>query len=100
MFLKFLDGLERGRFLALTHLQSSDSVWGNGTEASPGICWRDLSPHEPWGSAGAHFQGRFGSGAVPGDPRRGCLKTGCQVPAYCLMSNHFHLVVETPGPKL
>ena len=24
------------------------------------------------------------------------LKTGWQVHAYCLMSNHFHLVVETP----
>jgi REP element-mobilizing transposase RayT len=26
-----------------------------------------------------------------------CQKTGCQVHAYCLMGNHFHLVVETPG---
>lgn len=25
-----------------------------------------------------------------------CLKTGWQVQAYCLMPNHFHLVVETP----
>jgi REP element-mobilizing transposase RayT len=25
-----------------------------------------------------------------------CEKTGWQVHAYCLMSNHFHLVVETP----
>ncbi len=25
-----------------------------------------------------------------------CLKTGWQVHALCLMSNHFHLVVETP----
>src|SRR5436189_1067748 len=24
-----------------------------------------------------------------------CLKTGWQVHAYCLMSNHFHLVIET-----
>jgi REP element-mobilizing transposase RayT len=29
-----------------------------------------------------------------------CLKTGWQVHAYCLMSNHFHLVVETPQPNL
>ena len=29
-----------------------------------------------------------------------CLKTGWQVHAYCLMSNHFHLVVETPQPTL
>jgi REP element-mobilizing transposase RayT len=27
-------------------------------------------------------------------------KTGWQVHAYCLMSNHFHLVVETPQPNL
>jgi putative transposase len=29
-----------------------------------------------------------------------CLKTGWQVHAYCLMGNHFHLVLETPQPNL
>ena len=29
-----------------------------------------------------------------------CAKTGWQVHAYCLMSNHFHLVVETPKGNL
>ena len=29
-----------------------------------------------------------------------CAKTGWQVHAYCLMSNHFHFVVETPQPNL
>ena len=29
-----------------------------------------------------------------------CRKTGWQVHAYCLMSNHFHLVIETPQPNL
>jgi putative transposase len=29
-----------------------------------------------------------------------CSKTGWQVLAYCLMENHFHLVVETPEPNL
>jgi REP element-mobilizing transposase RayT len=29
-----------------------------------------------------------------------CLKTGWQVHAYCLMSNHYHLVVETPNANL
>jgi putative transposase len=29
-----------------------------------------------------------------------CQKTGFQVHAYCLMSNHFHLVVETPNADL
>jgi putative transposase len=29
-----------------------------------------------------------------------CQKTGWQVHAYCLMSNHFHLVVETPRANL
>ena len=29
-----------------------------------------------------------------------CQKTGWQVHAFCLMSNHFHLVVETPSGNL
>jgi REP element-mobilizing transposase RayT len=29
-----------------------------------------------------------------------CAKTGFQVHAYCLMRNHFHLVVETPQVNL
>ena len=29
-----------------------------------------------------------------------CLKTSWQVHAYCLMPNHFHLVVETPQANL
>jgi len=29
-----------------------------------------------------------------------CQKTGWQVIAYCLMRNHFHLVVETPRANL
>ena len=29
-----------------------------------------------------------------------CVKTGWQVHAYCLMPNHFHLVVETPQANL
>src|SRR5580698_3473365 len=29
-----------------------------------------------------------------------CAKTGWQVHAYCLMNNHFHLVIETPQPNL
>jgi hypothetical protein len=29
-----------------------------------------------------------------------CQKTDWQVHAYCLMSNHYHLVVETPNPNL
>src|SRR5580765_3637339 len=29
-----------------------------------------------------------------------CKKTGWQIHAYCLMSNHFHLVVETPRANL
>ncbi len=29
-----------------------------------------------------------------------CLKTGWQGHAYCLLSNHFHLVIETPQPNL
>ena len=29
-----------------------------------------------------------------------CSKTDWQVHAYCLMANHFHLVVETPNPNL
>jgi REP element-mobilizing transposase RayT len=29
-----------------------------------------------------------------------CVKAGWQIHAYCLMPNHFHLVVETPQPTL
>jgi REP element-mobilizing transposase RayT len=29
-----------------------------------------------------------------------CEKTTWQVHAYCLMSNHFHLLLETPQPNL
>ncbi len=29
-----------------------------------------------------------------------CAKTGWQIPAYVLMPNHFHWVVETPQPNL
>jgi putative transposase len=29
-----------------------------------------------------------------------CGKTGWQVHAWCLMRNHFHLVIETPGANL
>ncbi|MEK7684393.1 MAG: transposase [Verrucomicrobiota bacterium] len=29
-----------------------------------------------------------------------CAKTGWQIHAYCLMSNHFHLVLETPHANL
>src|SRR5437016_13676531 len=29
-----------------------------------------------------------------------CQKTGFEVHAYCLMRNHFHLVVETPNANL
>ena len=29
-----------------------------------------------------------------------CQKTGWQVHAYCLMRNHFHLVVEPPNADL
>ncbi len=29
-----------------------------------------------------------------------CQKAGWQVHAYCLMRNHFHLVIETPQPNL
>jgi REP element-mobilizing transposase RayT len=32
--------------------------------------------------------------------RKACQKTGRQVHAYCLMNNHFHLVLETPRANL
>ena len=31
---------------------------------------------------------------------KACQKTGWQVHGYCLMRNHFHLVVETPNANL
>jgi REP element-mobilizing transposase RayT len=33
-------------------------------------------------------------------PGEACVKTEWQVHAYCLMRNHFHLVLETPQPNL
>ena len=39
---------------------------------------------------GAVFEGAWG----------GLREGGWQVHAYCLMGNHFHLVVETPQPTL
>ena len=30
----------------------------------------------------------------------GCAKTAFQIQSFCLMSNHFHLVVETPNANL
>src|SRR5947207_7159760 len=29
-----------------------------------------------------------------------CAKTDCQIHSFCLMSNHFHLVLETPRANL
>ena len=29
-----------------------------------------------------------------------CTRTGWQIHAYCLMTNHIHLVIETPQPNL
>ena len=29
-----------------------------------------------------------------------CVKTGWQIHAYCLIENHFHLVLETPEGNL
>jgi REP element-mobilizing transposase RayT len=29
-----------------------------------------------------------------------CAKTGWEIHAYVLMSNHFHFVIETPNPNL
>jgi putative transposase len=29
-----------------------------------------------------------------------CLKTSWQIHSFCLMSNHFHLVIETPNANL
>ena len=39
-------------------------------------------------------------GAVFEDAWGGLREGGWQVHAYCLMGNHFHLVVETPQPTL
>jgi REP element-mobilizing transposase RayT len=43
---------------------------------------------------------RLGQSASAHDPLSTDLKTGWQVQAYCLMRNHFHLVVETPQANL
>jgi REP element-mobilizing transposase RayT len=41
---------------------------------------------------------RIASASSKPSPR--CALTGWQVHAFCLLPNHFHLVVETPQPNL
>jgi REP element-mobilizing transposase RayT len=50
--------------------------------------------------AAGHFSSIRGSTSFPGTLAGACGKTQWQVHAYCLMSNHFHFVVETPHPNL
>jgi REP element-mobilizing transposase RayT len=35
-----------------------------------------------------------------GTPGQMCARSGLRVHSYVLMSNHYHLLVETPEPKL
>lgn len=43
---------------------------------------------------------RDGSARFSPHPRSNLSETGWQIHAWCLMSNHFHLVAETPQPNL
>ena len=47
-----------------------------------------------------HLPGRSGSRAFLETLGEACAKTGWQVHAFCLMPNHFHLVLETPRANL
>ena len=74
----------------------------HGSQVTSGISERDLSPHESVRgdrreSIFKHDEDRQRFLGTLGEP---CVKTGWQVPAYCLMSNHFHLVIETPQANL
>ena len=55
-------------------------------------------------SRGDHLEVIFRDGKDPdlflATLEEACVKTDWQVHAYCLMSNHFHLVVETPRGNL
>jgi len=41
-----------------------------------------------------------GPGTILETLDEGCVKAGWRVHAYCLMSNHFHLILETPQVNL
>jgi hypothetical protein len=43
---------------------------------------------------------RFGSRTVPENLGEAFQKASFQIQAYCLMSRHFHLVIETPRGNL
>src|ERR1051326_5411770 len=64
---------------------------GNGSQIKNPISGCDLSCGESRRAARGRLRGRSGPP---------CEKTGWQVQAYCLMSNHFHLVIETPQANL
>src|SRR2546429_638442 len=85
----------QSKICRLTELRESASS-GHGAQAARGICRRDLPPdrQEPIFQDDADRQ-RFLE--TLGET---CAKTEWQVHAWCLMGNHFHLVLETPQANL
>ena len=74
---------------------------GNHAEAAAhSIRWSALSCDEPGRRREAIFYDDTNRMEFLRTLGQACLKTGWQVHAYCLMSNHFHLVIETPQPNL
>jgi REP element-mobilizing transposase RayT len=75
----------------------------HGKTASTGVRWRAVSPHDRT----ARGDGGEDIYRAEGD-RRGFLdvlggvydRCNWRVHAYCLMSNHYHLLVETPEANL
>jgi REP element-mobilizing transposase RayT len=92
----FRDDLDRRRFLESGHdLALAPGSHEPGTARSSrreeALTSRTRNRMSLLTSAATRFTGRLA---------QACGKTGRPVHAYCLMPNHFHLVVETPQPNL
>ena len=73
---------------------------GHGQKTSDRILRRDLSRHGARQPKAANLRRRRRSKAVPDDSRVALEKFGAECFAYCLMGNHFHLVIHTPRANI
>jgi putative transposase len=76
------------------------TLGGHGAQAASAISGGDLPRDEPWDRREPIFRDDADRQCFLATLGEASAKTGWQVHAYCLMLNHFHLVVETPGANL
>jgi len=72
----------------------------HGSQAARPISRRHLPRHESRRSARTIFEDDLDRQRFLQTLGEACAKTDWQVHAWCLMGNHFHLVIETPQPNL